>query len=74
MSNNPNLDRCKNGYKKGSRCICIMECNNTSILENNIKKEFNKKFKLIAENEYFEGNGKDIMTVFNNMVMEYNTL
>ena len=43
MSNNPNLDRCKNGYKKGSRYICIMECDEPLILERNIKKQFNKK-------------------------------
>ena len=54
-SKSPNLDRCKNGYKKGSRYIIIMECNNPHILEKNIKDNFNKLFKLIAGNEYFEG-------------------
>lgn len=72
MSNNPNLDRCKNGYKNGSRYICIMECNEPSILEGNIKNIFNKKFKLIAGNEYYEGNEKDILNAFNILVMEYN--
>ena len=72
MSNNPNLDRCKNGYKKGSRYICIMECIEPLILEGNIKKQFNEKFKLIAGNEYYEGNEKDILNTFNNLVMEYN--
>ena len=51
-----NLDRCKKGYKIGSRYICIMECVNALLLEKNIKKFFNNKFKLIGGNEYFEGN------------------
>jgi hypothetical protein len=71
MSNNPDLERCKKGYKKGSRYLCIMECNNPLILEENIKKVFNEKFKLIAGNEYFEGNEKNILITFNNLVMEY---
>lgn len=71
MSNNPNLDRCKNGYKKGSRYLCIMECDNALILENKIKKHFNEKFKLLAGNEYYEGNEKDILNTFNNLVIEY---
>ena len=36
------------------------------------KKQFNEKFKLIAGNEYYEGNEKDILNTFNNLVMEYN--
>lgn len=71
MSNNPNLDRCKNGYKNGSRYLCIMECDEPLILESNIKKQFNKKFKLIAGNEYYGGVEKDILNTFNNLVMEH---
>lgn len=71
MSGNPNLNRCINGYKKGSRYICIMECNNPLILEKNIKRQFNKKFKLIAGKEYYEGNEKDMLNVFNNLVIEH---
>ena len=54
-SRSPDLDRCKNGYKKGSRYIFIMECIDPLVLEKNIINEFNKLFKLIAGNEYFEG-------------------
>jgi len=74
MSKSPNLDRCKNGYKKGSRYICIMECIEPLVLEENIKRQFNEKFKLIAGNEYYEGNEKDILNAFNNCVMDYNNL
>ena len=41
MSNSPDLERCRHGYKKGSRYLAIMECNNPLVLEQNIKKIFN---------------------------------
>ena len=74
MSNNLNLNRCKNRYKKGSRYICIMECMNASILKEKIKKEFNIKFKLIAGNEYYEGNENEILTTFNNLVINHHQI
>lgn len=72
ISNKPTLERCSRGYKKGSRYLCIMECNNPFILEKNIKKIFCNNFKLIAGNEYFEGCEKDILKMFINLVMDYN--
>jgi hypothetical protein len=54
-SENTELDRVKKGYKKGTRYILIMECNNPFVLEKQIKNIFNEKFKLIAGYEYFEG-------------------
>lgn len=71
MSHNPSLDRCRNGYKTGSRYLAIMECIDPLTLEKNIKKVFNEKFKLIAGNEYFEGNEDEILETFINLVMEY---
>ena len=71
MSNKPDLERCKNGYKKGSRYLCIMECNNPLEIEKNIKNEFTKKFKLIAGNEYFEGIENDIINIFLEIVNNY---
>lgn len=71
MSRNPDLERCKNGYKKGSRYLCIMECNEPIKLENKIKKIFNLKFKLIAGNEYFEGNENEILNIFLEIVNNY---
>jgi hypothetical protein len=55
-SNKPNIDRCKNGYRKGTRFICILECYNPFNLEGKIKKIFNLKFTLIAGKEFYEGN------------------
>jgi hypothetical protein len=66
-----NLDRCHKGYKKGSRYLCIMECNKPLILEQNIKNNFNNKFKLIGGKEYFEGNENDIINEFCNIVYNY---
>jgi hypothetical protein len=63
-SKTPDLDRCKNGYKKGSRYICIMECIDPILLETNIKEQFNKTFILIAGNEYYEGNETDMHKLF----------
>ena len=70
MSNCPDLDRCKNGYLKGSRYICIMECDNPLEIEKNIKDEFSKKFKLIAGKEYYEGNEQDILFSFVNIIFK----
>jgi hypothetical protein len=65
------LDRCHNGYKKGSRYLCINECINPTILENKIKKEFNNKFKLEKGREYFEGNEENIKLLFRKLVEEH---
>lgn len=67
----PDLERCKNGYKKGSRYLSIMECIKPLQLEEIIKKTFNNKFKLIAGNEYYEGSEKEILEIFLNLVIEY---
>lgn len=70
-SKSPNLKRCNKGYKKGSRYIFIMECNNPFILEKNIKEEFNKLFKLIAGSEYFEGDENMMRKTFLKTIEEF---
>lgn len=59
-----NLSRCTTGYKNGSRYLCIMECFHPFILENKIKTYFKNKFKLVAGNEFFEGDEFHIVTSF----------
>jgi hypothetical protein len=54
-SKDKSLNRCQNGYRKGTRYIVIMECNDPFVLERKIKEVFNKKFTLFKGNEYFEG-------------------
>jgi len=70
-SKNPNLDRCKKGYKKNTRFICIMECNNPIELERKIKNKFNYKFELFCGNEYFCGNEKNMLKEFIEITYSY---
>jgi len=49
------IARVKNGYRKGTRYIFILECKNNVDLEKKLIQEFNKKFELIAGAEYFKG-------------------
>ena len=63
-SKKPNLDRCKKGYKKGTRFIAIMECKYPLVIESELKKAFNKKFELIAGREYYKGNESDMRDEF----------
>jgi len=70
----PNLERCYKGYKKGSRYICIMECIDPLILENKIKEIFNDKFKLIAGNEYYEGDENEMYKLFIETINKYRHL
>jgi uncharacterized C2H2 Zn-finger protein len=58
------LDRCRNGYKKGTRYIVIMECVEPFKIERKIKETFNKKFKLVAGKEYFEGDENEMKKEF----------
>ena len=60
MSNKNTLDRVNKGYKKGTRYLNIQEVKNPISVENKLKKIFNKKFKLIAGKEYFEGNEEEM--------------
>lgn len=70
-SNKPDLDRCKNGYKKGSRYICIMECNNPLVLERIIKTSFNYRFNLIAGCEFYEGDENEMYLLFSDLVNKH---
>jgi hypothetical protein len=49
-----------------------MGCKYPYVLENKIKEEFNKKYKLIAGKEFFEGVEYKIYNDFINIVQEYN--
>jgi hypothetical protein len=62
------LERCKKGYKKGTRFIDIRECDEPFALEREVKNRFNTKFKLVAGKEYFEGNEYDIKKEFNDVL------
>ena len=70
-SKEPSLKRCNNGYKKGTRYLCIMECEHPNILEKTIINTFNKKFKLIRGREYFGGDERQIIWEFMKIVNEH---
>lgn len=74
-SNDTNLGRFRSGYKKGTRFLCIMECNNPFVLEKAIKQHFCKKFKLIGGREYFEGDinlmRMDFIEIVMNSINQY---
>jgi hypothetical protein len=63
-SGDPNLDRCNNVYTKGSRYICIMECNNPFELKRKIKNNFLVNFKLLCGYDFFSGNENHILNEF----------
>jgi hypothetical protein len=68
------LERCKKGYKKGTRFIDIRECDDPFAVEREVKTRFNTKFKLIAGKEYFQGNEADIKKEFNDIVSKFTSL
>jgi hypothetical protein len=70
-SKHNNLDRCKNGYRNGSRYLCIMECKQPFVLENTIKISFRDKFTLITGNEFFEGDEQLMFMLFMNIVVQH---
>ncbi len=68
------LERCKKGYKKGTRFINIQECKEPFVIEQEVKKHFSDKFKLIAGKEYFEGNEDEIKKEFNDIITKFTLL
>jgi len=73
ISNKSDLSRVLS-YKKGSRYLCILDCNNPNIIEKCLKDSFNKKYNLIAGNEYYEGDESEILYDFLMIFKENNKL
>jgi hypothetical protein len=72
MSKSPTLDRVRNGYRKGTRYLCIMEVEKPLECENMLKLIFNKFFKLVAGSETFECESESrILNTFLNYVLEH---
>jgi transposase-like protein len=65
------LNRCKTGYKNGTRYLHIMACNEPFKIEAKVKELFKAKFSLIAGREYFEGDETEIKAEFYNIVNKY---
>jgi len=63
-SESPTLERVKNGYKKGTHIICVIQTDDPYDTESALLDEFKKKFPKIAGNEYFEGDIKQMKELF----------
>ena len=70
MSNSNTLDRCVNGYNKGLRYLCIMECLNPLDVERKIIQEFTQRFKVVSGKEYFEGVESELLQLFCKIVLD----
>lgn len=73
-SRKSSLERCKTGYKIGSRYLYIMECDNPISLEITLKKIFAKKFTLKIGKEFFEGDEQAIKDLFHTTVRNFQLL
>lgn len=65
------LHRCKKGYKKGTRFLNIIQCSLPFVVENEIKRVFNYHFRLVAGNEYFEGDEEAMKQLFYGIVSSF---
>jgi hypothetical protein len=70
-SRSSTLNRCIKGYLKGSRYISIHECNDSLIVEKILIKKFKLLFKLVAGNEYFEGDESEMIMVIVKTIIKY---
>ena len=62
------MKRIETGYKKGTRILRVIECDNSRKIESLLIKAFNNNFKLISGNEYFKGSEKKIINEFNKVI------
>ena len=71
MSSLDNLSRLK-AYKRGTRHLCIFECDDALIVERKLIVAFNARYNLIAGNEYFEVDcEKKMLSLFIDVVMQH---
>jgi hypothetical protein len=54
-------------YKKGTRYLIILECDNAFDIKKKIKDVFNENFKLIAGREFFKGDENKMLELFYNI-------
>jgi hypothetical protein len=69
-SSQSNLTRVKS-YGNGTRYLSILECEDDAIVEKQLISKFNKHFKLIGGNEFFEGDENEMLNLFITTVMNY---
>jgi len=64
------IESFKNGYKKGTKYVCIIKCKYAEKLEDMIKINFAKKFQLAAGREFYRGNEQEIQQEFLRTVLK----
>ena len=57
-------------YRAGTRMIMILECENDVEIEERLIAAFNARFPRVAGKEWFEGNEKDMRTLFYELVTQ----
>jgi hypothetical protein len=65
-SSKSSIGRVKYGYKKGTRYLIILECENAFDIEKILKEIFNENFTLFAGREYFKGDENEMLKLFYN--------
>lgn len=70
-SSKNDLSRMK-AYKKNTRHICIMECEEYYKIERILINHFKYKYNLIAGAEYFEGDENEMLIDFINIIVKNN--
>ena len=65
------IGRCKNGYKKGTKYLCIIKCKDAKKLEDKVKINFAKKFQLVTGKEFYRGNEQEIQHEFLKIVFKH---
>jgi hypothetical protein len=60
-----------NDYNKGTRILCVMNCDKPFKLEKYMKLKFLEKFKLIGGKEYFEAEEKEMIYYFTDIVINH---
>ena len=65
-----NLNRIRS-YGSGSRYLSIFECDDDVYIEKILIDKFNKHFKKIGGNEYFEGDEHEMLDVFIQTMLDY---
>lgn len=58
-------------YRVGTRILMVLECDNPFEVEEKLIAQFNQTFHKVAGNEWFEGNEKDMRTMFYDMYLQY---
>lgn len=70
-SKSSDFTRLQNGYKAGTQALMVIGTNDPYKLETIIKKEFDKKFNNYSGREFYEGDGNEMIDVFNEVAMKF---